>query len=167
MAEPYLGEIRIVSFGFEPDGWAFCDGRLLSISANLALFSILGTTYGGNGMNDFALPDLRNGRTAIHVGNGHVLGESGGEEQHTLVADEMPTHTHPLQAASASGTTTMASGNVLAATRARLYGDARGLTALAPSTISSIGSSQPHENQQPLLALTFIIAIEGILPSQV
>lgn len=165
MGSPFLGEIRIASFGFAPNGWALCDGALMQINQNQALFSILGTTYGGNGITTFGLPNL-GGRVPMHASIDHSVGESAGEESHTLVAAEMPVHTHVVHGSSAEGTAPAPAGNVLAGTRARLYNDPRSLTALAPSTIGSIGGSQPHENRQPFLVLTFMIAVQGTFPSQ-
>lgn len=163
MAEPFLGEIRIMSFDFAPKGWAFCDGQLVPISQNQALFSLLGTTYGGNGRTNFALPDLR-GRVPVHLGGTHVLGERGGEETHALTEQELPTHTHLANAVSANADAGP-SGHLFAAANA-LYHPAPPNTALAPDTITSIGGSQPHENRQPYLTLTFAIALQGIFPSQ-
>jgi microcystin-dependent protein len=163
MAEPFLGEIRIVSFNFAPLGWALCNGQLLPINQNQALFSLLGTTYGGNGQTNFALPDLR-GQVPIHFGNGHILGERGGQQAHTLSITEIPTHTHVLQATSANGAGPVPNDNVLAA--AQLYRPATDLTALHPSSVTNVGGSQAHLNMQPFLTLYFAIALQGIFPSQ-
>lgn len=164
MAEPFLSEIRIMSFGFPPKGWALCDGQLLPINQNQALFSLLGTTFGGDGRVNFGLPDLR-GRTPIHVGNSHTLGERGGEQAHTLSISEIPTHTHVAQASSNAGTTQDAANNVLGNVPSRVYTDPNALTALSPTTITNVGGSQAHLNMQPFLTLNFSIALQGIFPS--
>lgn len=163
MAEPFLSEIRIMSFGFPPKGWALCNGQLLPINQNQALFSLLGTTYGGNGQTNFALPDLR-GRVPIHVGSGHVLGERAGQESHTLTQQEFPQHTHFVKVVNANANAGPA-GDFFASANA-LYQPAPGNTTLAPSTITNVGGSQPHTNQQPFLTLSFAIALVGIYPSQ-
>jgi microcystin-dependent protein len=164
MAEPFLSEIRIMSFGFAPRGWALCNGQLLPINQNQALFSLLGTTYGGNGQTTFALPNLQ-GRTPIHMGNGHVLGEAGGEQAHSLSISEMPTHTHIANASTANGSTNFANGNILAAA-GNLYAAPNSLTTLNPTSITNVGGSQAHQNMQPFLTLTFCIALQGIFPSR-
>jgi microcystin-dependent protein len=164
MAEPFLSEIRIFSFQFAPKGWALCNGQLLPINQNQALFSLLGTTYGGNGQTNFALPDLRD-RIPIHVGNGHTLGERGGEQAHTLTIAELPQHAHTVNASSVNGNQNFASGNVLAAA-GNLYSGPSNLTALHPSSVANVGGSQPHENLQPYLTLSFCIALQGIFPSR-
>jgi microcystin-dependent protein len=163
MAEPFLSEIRIMSFGFAPRGWAMCNGQLLPINQNQALFSLLGTTYGGNGQTNFGLPDLR-GNVPIHVGQGHTLGEKGGEQAHTLTQNEMPTHTHFLNSFSDNADTPIAAGNLLAGA-AGLYGPAASLTSLLPATVTNVGGSQAHLNMQPFLVLNFCIALQGIFPS--
>ena len=162
MSEPFLSEIRILSFNFAPKGWAFCNGQLLPINQNQALFSLLGTTYGGDGRVNFALPDLR-GRVPMHVGSGHVLGERGGQESHTLIASEYPTHNHFVGVVN-SNADAGPTGHFLAAANA-LYQPAPPNTQLAPSTITNIGNSQAHGNQQPFLTLSFAIALQGIFPS--
>jgi microcystin-dependent protein len=166
MAEPFLSEIRIMSFGFPPKGWAFCDGQLLPINQNQALFSLLGTTFGGDGRVNFALPDLR-GRTPIHVGSGHTLGERGGEQAHTLSIAELPTHVHVLQAStSPASTNTPTASTVLAAsTGSQLYGSPANLVAMSPAAVTNTGGSQAHLNMQPFLTLSFCIALQGIFPS--
>jgi microcystin-dependent protein len=164
MAEPFLSEIRIMSFNFAPKGWAFCNGQLLPINQNQALFSLLGTTFGGDGRVNFALPDLR-ARVPIHVGSGHTLGERGGEQAHTLSIAELPAHNHPLNANSGVGNATTPAGAVLAKASAATYGPVDSLVAMLPSSISNTGGSQPHLNMQPFLALTFCIALQGIFPS--
>jgi microcystin-dependent protein len=163
MAEPFLSEIRIFSFSFAPKGWALCNGQLLPINQNQALFSLLGTTFGGDGRVNFALPDLR-ARTPIHVGSGHTLGERGGEQSHTLSIAELPTHTHVVNASGTNAATPIPSGNVLAASN-NLYGSPTNLTSLNPSVVTNIGGSQAHLNMQPFLTLSFCIALQGIFPS--
>jgi microcystin-dependent protein len=168
MAEPFLSEIRIMSFEFAPKGWALCNGQVLPISQNQALFSLLGTTFGGDGRTTFALPDLR-ARTPIHVGSGHTLGERGGEQAHTLSIAELPTHTHAAQGSSAAADAAVPTGNLLAAvdntTFGTAYSAASNLTALSPSAVSDAGGSQAHLNLQPFLTLSFCIALQGIFPS--
>jgi microcystin-dependent protein len=164
MAEPFLSEIRMMSFEFAPKGWALCNGQLLPINQNQALFSLLGTTFGGDGRVTFGLPDLR-GRTPIHVGSGHTLGERGGEQAHTLSIAEIPTHTHVLNASSTSGNTPLPTANVLASTPNLIYGSASNLTAAHPATVTNVGGSQAHLNMQPFLTISFCIALQGIFPS--
>jgi microcystin-dependent protein len=163
MAEPFLSEIRIMSFVFAPKGWALCNGQLLPINQNQALFSLLGTTFGGDGRVNFALPDLR-GRVPIHVGSGHTLGEKGGEQAHTLSIAELPTHTHTYQAQPAAGTQLPAAGALLAQA-SNVYRTPDNFTTLQPGTISNVGGSQAHLNMEPFLTLTFCIALQGIFPS--
>lgn len=163
MSEPFLSEIRIVSFGFAPRGWALCNGQLLPINQNQALFSLLGTTYGGDGRVNFALPDLR-GRVPIHFGS-HTLGERGGEENHTVTIQEMPAHSHMFSASNATPTQGSPAGNMWASNTGA-YSSAAPDTAMNPASISNVGGSQPHLNTQPFLVLNFIIALQGIFPSQ-
>jgi microcystin-dependent protein len=169
MAEPFLSEIRIMSFGFPPKGWALCDGQLLPINQNQALFSLLGTTYGGDGRVNFGLPNLQ-GRAPIHMGSGHTLGERGGEQGHTLSIAELPTHTHTASAGQLAETdpnnTPIPAGHVLAAPSVQMYAAASNLTSLLPGTVSNVGGSQAHLNMQPFLVLNFSIALQGIFPSQ-
>ncbi len=165
MAEPFLGEIRLMSFNFAPRDWAQCNGQFLPINQNQALFSLLGTTFGGNGQTTFALPDLR-GRVPIHVGGGHTLGEQGGAQAHTVSIAELPTHTHVAQATSATGDTPVAPGNLLADSPSQLYRSPGALTALSATTVTNVGGSQAHLNMQPFLSLMFCIAINSaIFPS--
>ncbi|WP_300680564.1 tail fiber protein [Nocardioides sp.] len=171
MADPFVAEIRPFAFNFPPRGWAFCAGQVLPISQNTALFSLLGTTYGGDGRSSFALPDLQ-GRAAMAPGQGpglslHDLGEVGGTETVTLLASEMPSHTHALVAANASGDLRApGSGRALAApSNGALY--APSTSALQPlhaSELASAGSSTPHNNMQPYLTLNFCIALQGVFP---
>ncbi len=165
MAEPFLSEIRIASFNFAPKGWALCDGQLMPINQNQALFSLLGTTYGGDGRVNFALPDLQ-GRVPIHVGGGLILGERAGEETHTLIQSEVPTHVHLWEATSASGDTPVPAGTAILGAFNNAYNAGASLVSAAPGTLSNAGGSQPHQNMQPYLVLTFIIALQGIFPSQ-
>ena len=165
MAEPFLSEIRIMSFDFAPKGWALSNGQLLPINQNQALFSLLGTTFGGDGRVNFALPDLR-GRTPIHVGSGHTLGERGGEQAHTLSIAELPTHTHVLSATSNDGTQVIPAANYLAkAAPANPYSAPTNLSAMNAGSIANTGGSQAHLNMQPFLILSFCIALQGIFPS--
>lgn len=166
MAEPFLSEIRIMSFNFPPKGWAFCNGQLLPINQNQALFSLLGTTFGGDGRVNFALPDYR-GRTPIHTGSGHTLGERGGEQAHTLSIAEIPTHDHGLNLMNVTGTNSPLGNPSLSNS-----GDERGFTsttsivgAMGAQTITNVGGSQAHLNMQPFLTLSFCIALQGIFPS--
>lgn len=164
MAEPFLSEIRLMSFGFAPKGWALCDGQLLPINQNQALFSLLGTTFGGDGRVNFALPDLR-GRAPIHVGSGHTLGERRGEQAHTLLSAEMPTHNHQLAVSTAAtGGNANPTGRVLGGGN-NVYHAPGNLTSLSSSSVANAGGSQPHLNMQPFLTLNFSIALQGIFPS--
>jgi microcystin-dependent protein len=163
VAEPFLSEIRLMSFGYPPRGWALCNGQLLPINQNQALFSLLGTTFGGDGRVNFGLPDLR-GRSPIHVGDGHTLGERGGEQSHTLAISELPEHTHAFNAsqANANGPTP---ANAMFGTSNNMYAAASNLTSINPGTITNAGGSQAHLNMQPFLTLSFCIALQGIFPS--
>lgn len=166
MSEPFLSEIRIMSFGFAPQGWAMCNGQFLPINQNQALFSLLGTTYGGNGQTTFALPDLR-GKTPIHTGGqiGATLGQVGGQSFHTVILSELPTHTHFAQASSNNADNVIPTDNVFGVV-AGLYGPPTSLTTLQPATVTNVGGSQPHENRQPFTVLNFCIALQGIFPSR-
>jgi microcystin-dependent protein len=159
-----MGELKLVSFNFAPQGWAMCNGQFLPINQNQALFSLLGTMYGGNGQTTFALPDLR-GRTPIHMGSGYTQGEKLGEEFHTVTANEMPAHFHAVQASASPGDTPDPGAHVLAGAN-NFYAPASDLTSLHPSTMANVGGSQPHENRPPYLVATWIIALTGIFPSQ-
>lgn len=171
MSEPFLGEIRIFAGNFPPRGWAFCQGQIMAIAQNTALFSLLGTTYGGNGQTTYALPDLR-GRAPVHYGqlpggNNYVQGQVAGTESVTLLANQIPTHSHSL-AAGSTGTQASPSGGLPATTSARdfRYSNAAANATLHAGTVSSGAGAQPHENRSPVLALNFIIALEGIFPSR-
>jgi microcystin-dependent protein len=164
MAEPFLSEVRIMSFVFAPKGWALCNGQLLPINQNQGLFSLLGTTFGGDGRVNFALPDLRT-RVPIHVGSGHTLGERGGEQSHTLSIAELPTHTHVLSASGTLADAPIPGGFVLARSNDNIYGGTTNLVALNAGSVTNTGGSQAHLNMQPFLTLSFCIALQGIFPS--
>jgi microcystin-dependent protein len=164
MSEPFLSEIKIVSFNFPPKGWAFCNGQFLPINQNQALFSLLGTTYGGNGQTTFALPDLR-GRVPIHKGGGFTLGEAGGEQAHTLTLSEMPQHLHVASANNTGPNASTPQNDFWCAPGAEIYANAPD-NVMRPGTVGNVGGSQPHENMSPYLVLNFIIALQGIFPSQ-
>ena len=169
MAEAFVAEIRIFGFNFAPRGWATCDGQIMPIAQNTALFSLLGTSYGGDGRTTFALPDLR-GRFALHQGQGPGLsgrdvGEAGGAATVGLLASEMPVHSHALQA-DASPTTAAPAGAALAptATGTAVYRSGAANAQMAPGSVGAAGGSQPHENRQPLLGVNVCIALQGIFP---
>jgi microcystin-dependent protein len=166
MSEPYLGQLMLASWNYAPKGYAMCNGQLMAINSNQALFSLLGTTYGGNGIQNFALPDLR-GRTPVSFGPGFVQGQVGGEEMHTLNISEVPSHTHQLYGTTNSAGTDAGAGNLLAVTsgNSKLYGSpASGV--MNAGTITPFSGSQPHENRQPYLVMTWCIALVGIFPSR-
>lgn len=165
MAEPFLSEIRIFSFSFAPRGWALCNGQLLPINQNQALFSLLGTTFGGDGRVNFGLPDLQ-GRTPIHTGSGHTLGERGGEQAHTLTISEIPAHMHTLAASSSATGGNANPTNRFLGGGANVYHAPANPTSLTPGSLDSFGGSQAHLNMQPFLVLNFCIALQGIFPSQ-
>jgi|ERR1044072_967858 microcystin-dependent protein len=164
MAEPFLSEIRLMSFAYAPKGWAMCNGQLLPISQNQALFSLLGTTYGGDGRVNFGLPDCR-GRIPIAVGSGHTLGEKGGEQAHTISISELPTHTHVLNGTNTDGTEAIPIGNLLARSATQLYAGPTNLAGMNAASVANVGGSQAHLNMQPFLTITFCIALQGIFPS--
>ncbi len=164
MSEPFLAEVRMVGFNFPPRGWAFCDGQLLPINQNQSLYSLLGTMYGGDGRTSFALPDLR-GRVPIHVGNGYQEGQKSGEETHTLSANEMPQHTHTVQASTAVATQNDPTSNVLAQST-QIYHGATNLVDMVSGTMTNAGGGQAHENMQPYLVVNFCIALQGLFPSR-
>lgn len=166
MAEPFVSEIRIMSFQFAPKGWALCNGQLMPINQNQALFSLLGTTFGGDGRVNFALPDFR-GRTPIHVGDGHTLGEKGGEQGHSLIQNELPQHVHYIQITNSPGHPEPAAGDMLSASgdEKRFASTASNIVPSNANNISATGGSQQHLNMQPFLVLSFCIALQGIFPS--
>jgi len=166
MSEPFLAEIKIVSFNFAPKGWAMCNGQFLPINQNQALFSLLGTTYGGNGQTTFALPNFQ-GRVPMHFGSGFNQGETGGQSAHTLTMSEMPQHIHFVNVTNDTGTdANPTSATVLAKSVAQSYGPAANLSPMNSAIVGNVGGSQPHTNQQPYLVLNFIIALQGIFPSR-
>ena len=165
MGTPYMSEVKICAFNFPPKGWAFCNGQFLPINQNQALFSLMGTMYGGNGQTTFALPDLR-GRTPIHIGQGFIQGQAGGQEFHTLTMSEMPAHEHFPQAVKEAGNTIIPGGNFLAQSDTMVYAGPNNFAAMVDSSISTVGGSQPHENRQPFLVLNFIVALQGMFPSR-
>ncbi|HEY0314618.1 MAG TPA: tail fiber protein [Allosphingosinicella sp.] len=165
MSEPFLSEIRMMSFVFAPKGWAQCNGQLLPINQNQALFSLLGTTYGGDGRVNFALPDVR-GSVPMHMGSGHTLGERGGEPAHTLSMSEMPAHTHVLNGANKDATLPVPTGNLLGGFSSGYRAPGANLVTLLAGTVSNTGGSQAHNNMSPYLVVNFCIALQGIFPSQ-
>lgn len=171
MAEPFLAQIKMFAGNFAPRGYAFCNGQLLPINQNQALFSLLGTTYGGDGRVTFALPDLR-GRTPMHwdtpnwYSPKYGLGDSGGEAAVTLTASQLPSHVHELRAARTEGDRREAAGALFAAATDLTYGTQTALTQMHPQTLQPAGNSQPHNNMQPYLVVHFIIALIGIYPSR-
>jgi microcystin-dependent protein len=164
MGTPYLAEIRIISFNFAPKGWALCNGQLLPINQNQALFALLGTTYGGDGRVSFALPNLQ-ARIPVHVGDGLVLGERSGESAHTINISEMPMHTHVPIASANPADQGVPSGNLWATSTQDAYATTLD-TNMNPASILPVGGNQPHENMSPYLTLNFVIALQGIFPSQ-
>jgi len=165
MSEPFLSEIKLVSFNFPPKGWALCNGQFLPINQNQALFALLGTTYGGNGQTTFALPNLR-GRVPIHMGSGHTLGEAAGSTSVTVNIQQLPTHLHGLQGSPNSTGTAADPTNAFLGPVNTGYGDPQSLVTLAAESVTSVGGSQPHNNMMPYLVLNFIIALQGIFPSR-
>jgi microcystin-dependent protein len=173
MSEPFIAEVRMFAGLFAPRGWAFCNGQLLPIVQNQALFALIGTTYGGDGQTTFALPDLR-GRVPMHFGQGPGLssrqsGESGGTESVTLLATQIPAHTHPVQCSSNNGNSNSPAGRIWskdAGVQSATYTSNASNTAMAAGAIGLTGGSQPHTNVQPFLCLSFIIALQGIFPSR-
>lgn len=167
MSEPYIGEVKIVSFNYAPKGYAQCDGQILPINQNQALFSILGTTYGGNGQTNFALPDMR-GRVPVHVGSGINLGQKAGEENHTLITSEIPAHNHQLNASDQGETQAGAVGGYLATHQTITgYGAGNaGNNSMVVNEVTNTGGNQPHNNMQPFTVMNIIIALVGLFPSR-
>ncbi|HWT14738.1 MAG TPA: tail fiber protein [Patescibacteria group bacterium] len=164
MATPFMSEIKLMAFNFAPQGWAACNGQFMPINQNQALFSLLGTTYGGNGQTTFALPNLQ-GRVPIHRGNGHILGEAAGATATTVTIAQLPTHTHVLSGSNSLPETNVPTGAALAL-MSNAYAAPNNLVAMGPTAVGNAGGSQPHTNMQPYLALNFCIALQGIYPSQ-
>src|SRR5687768_12024790 len=166
MGTPFLGEIKIISWNYSPKGWAFCNGQFLPINQNQALFSLLGTMYGGDGQVSFALPDFR-GRVPVHIGPSSTQGERAGQEVHTLTMSEMPQHIHPANVQPANANVSIPTGAFLAGIPTFAYRDnLSALPTLRPTSVTNVGGSQPHENRQPFLVLNFIIALQGVFPSR-
>jgi microcystin-dependent protein len=171
MGTPYMSEIRIFSFNYAPKGWAMCNGQFLPINQNQALFSLLGTMYGGNGQTTFALPDLR-GRVPFHIDNGFTQGQAGGEEFHTVNQNELPSHTHALTGntavvgAASNATAATPTNNFWANTGKNVYSSAAPNASMSAATVTNIGGSQPHENRSPYLTLNYCIALIGTFPSR-
>ena len=168
MSQPYVGECRMFGGNFAPAGWMFCDGQLLPISENETLFNLIGTTYGGDGQSTFALPDLR-GRVPIHQGNGFILAETGGVETVTLTVSQIPAHSHPMIASSTNGNSSLVQGKVLAAApsgQVYIVTTPSVDTAMSVQAIPPVGGSQPHDNLQPYLTISWIISLFGVFPSQ-
>ena len=181
MSTPFLGELRIISWNYAPKGWAFANGQLLPINQNQALFSLFGTTYGGDGRVNFALPDLRS-RVALHFGSNFTLGERGGQESHTITTAEMPAHNHLMMANNTAGLAATAANSTPAANKVlapavaakqgggtqnvNIYGNGAANTTLNPASVTNTGGSQPHQNLQPYTVLNVIVALQGIFPSQ-
>jgi microcystin-dependent protein len=171
MADPFVGEIRLFGGNFAPVGWAFCNGALMAISQNDALYALLGTTYGGDGVNTFAVPNLQ-GRLPIHMGTGPGLspvveGQAGGQETVTVITSQLPGHTHAISASTATGTKPGPGANLLAAgATTSIYTTNAANNSLNAASMAVAGNSQPHDNMQPYQCVTFIIALEGIFPSQ-
>ncbi|MBO8157365.1 MAG: phage tail protein [Bacillaceae bacterium] len=163
MPDPFIGEIRLFSFDYAPEGWALCNGQLMSISTNPALYSILGTKFGGDGVNTFALPDLR-GRAPVHFDQRIHIGHSGGEETHKLTISEMPAHQHMIGADSGTGTTKNAEGKVWAAVSGmNVYGNEPD-GVMGDQTLAAAGALEAHENRQPFIVVNYCICIEGLYP---
>lgn len=170
MSSPFLGQLLLFAGNFPPRGWAMCNGQLLSIAQNTALFSLLGTTYGGNGVSTFALPDLR-GRVPLHLGQGpglqdRVMGEASGVEAVTLIQQNMPAHSHTLAASSGIATTNTPAGNLIPTGQSRTFATGAAGATMSPQSIGTTGNSLPHENMQPYLVLNWVIALQGIFPSR-
>jgi microcystin-dependent protein len=166
MANQFLGELKIFSFGFAPRGWALCNGQTLSIQQNTALFSLIGTFYGGDGIRTFQLPNLES-RVPLHMGNGFIIGQTGGQESHTLISSEIPAHSHNIGVSNVAATSASPSANTFAVSTADPYiVTSPNTAALNPATVAPVGGSQPHDNRQPLLVVSICIALTGIFPTR-
>ena len=167
MGTPFVSEVKIISWNFAPQGWAFCNGQFLPINQNQALFSLLGTMYGGNGQTTFALPDLR-GRVPIHIGSGFTQGQAGGQEAHTITQSEMPQHLHFAQAAATGANAVIPTNSLVLSGQGQfeIWRAPTNLGSMQPATVSNVGGSQPHVNLQPFLVLNYIIALIGVFPSR-
>ena len=166
MYQPYIGEIRLFAGTFAPAGWAFCNGQLLPIAENDALFTLIGTTYGGDGQTTFALPDLR-GRIPIHQGNSFILAETGGAEEITLTVNQIPAHSHPFMANDTTGSSSLPQDNLLAKSTSNTpYSPFTPTVPLSPQSLSATGGSQPHTNFQPYVCIHYIISLFGLFPTQ-
>jgi microcystin-dependent protein len=167
MSTPYVGECRLVGFSFAPAGWSICNGSVIAISQYAPLFQLIGTTYGGDGQQNFALPNLQS-RVPVHQGPGMVLGQVGGTESVTLSTQQMPTHNHPLLATTSPASKNQVSGNVVGVAQTQVYNaiSPAPSSAMNPNAITQTGGSQPHDNRQPYLVLNWIIALFGVFPSQ-
>jgi microcystin-dependent protein len=164
MSEPFLGQLSLVSFNYAPAGWAMANGQVMQITSNTALFALLGTTFGGNGVQTFALPNLE-GRVPVHQGIGFPMGAAGGAESVALNLNHLPSHQHPVTAM-ATATTADPTGGYLAGGGAPVFAPAAHLEPMNESTVGATGGTQPHENRQPFLVMTWVIALQGIFPSQ-
>ncbi len=165
MGQPFVGEIRLFAGNFAPVNWMFCDGALVAISENPTLFNLIGTTYGGDGQQTFAVPDLR-GRVPIHQGSSFVIGQVSGSENVTLTVNQIPVHSHPAQSASGGGTSNSPAGNVCADWTGSQYSDVAPTGQMKAGLLGSTGGSQPHDNMMPFVGINFIISLFGIFPSQ-
>jgi microcystin-dependent protein len=165
MSQPFIGEIRLFAGNFAPSGWSFCNGAVMAISQNETLFNLIGNTYGGDGQNTFALPDLRS-RVPVHQGNGFVLTQNGGTETVILGINQVPPHTHPPQASPGGGTSNNPAGKVWANWTGNQYSDQGAGSPMNAGVIGSTGNNQPHDNMLPYLAINFIISLFGVFPSQ-
>lgn len=165
MGQPYVGEIRMFGGSFPPNGWAFCDGGIIAISENDVLYTLIGTTYGGDGQETFGLPDLR-GRLPVHQGPGFTIGQAAGTEQETLNTQQMPVHNHPALAQSQSGNQPGPGNGIWAASTLNQFSTNNGNTPMGNACLQPAGGSQPHDNMMPFLVVSFIISLYGVFPTQ-